>query len=220
LAGSAFNQVTLEFGQRLAKLDKTLQAVVIGNGESRKPIDLEKYRSTHTIIGCNALHRDTLVDHLVCCDRRMVDEAIVNPNIGDTLIYVRKSWHHFFRKILKNKKIQHLPPIPTTGEAKQDQSDHWGSGCYAILLAAYLGFKEVNLIGFDLYPSHDQINNIYKGTQNYAKTDARAVDYSFWVYQTSQIFRHYSQVQFIVHNRPDWDMPKEWQKNNVKFLAL
>ena len=196
------------------------KALVLGNGESRSQLNLEHYRSTHTIIGCNALHRDITVDHLVCCDRRMVDEAIVNPNVTNTLIYVRESWYHYFRKILKNKKIQHLPPIPIIGETKRDQADHWGSGCYAILLAAHLGFTKVDLIGFDLYAVQDRVNNIYKGTQNYSKVDAQAVDYSYWVYQTSQVFIHYPQVQFTVLNHADWSMPKEWQKNNVKFLAL
>lgn len=196
------------------------KALVLGNGESRGQLNLEHYCSTHTIIGCNALHRDITVDHLVCCDRRMVDEAIVNPNISNTLIYVRESWYHYFRKILKNKKIQHLPPIPIIGETKRDQADHWGSGCYAILLAAHLGFTEVDLIGFDLYAVQDRVNNIYKGTQNYSKVDAQAVDHSYWVYQTSQVFIHFPQVQFTVINYADWVMPKEWQKNNVRFLAL
>jgi hypothetical protein len=196
------------------------RAVVVGNGESRKHIDLESYRSEYTLIGCNALHRDISVDHLVCCDRRMVDEAIINPNISDTMIYVRESWYHFFRKILKNKRIQHLPPIPLVGDTKRDQPDHWGSGCYAILLAAYLGFNKITLIGFDLYPTQNRVNNIYKGTSNYAKADAQAVDYSYWVYQTAMVFRQYPNVEFTVVNYANWSMPKEWQKNNVKFLAL
>lgn len=196
------------------------QAVVIGNGESRRYINLDNFKSTHTLIGCNALHRDIKIDHLVCCDRRMVDEAINNPNIDDTLIYVRDSWYHYFRKILKNKKIQRLPPIPVTGELKRDNADHWGSGCYAILLAAHLGFTEITLVGFDLYPIKERVNNLYKGTQNYAKNDAQAVDYSFWVYQTSLVFRHYPLVEFTIINHTGWVMPKEWQKNNVKFVAL
>jgi hypothetical protein len=196
------------------------QAVVVGNGESRRGVNLESYLSTHVLIGCNGIHRDIKVDHLICCDRRMVAEAIVNPDINDTLIYVRDSWYHYFRKILKNKRIQHLPPIPVVGELKRDQPDHWGSGCYAILLAAHLGFKEITLVGFDLYPTHDRVNNLYKGTPNYAKSDAQAVDYSYWVYHTELIFKHYSQCEFTVINHAAWNMPKEWQKNNVKFVAL
>jgi len=196
------------------------QAVVIGNGESRRNINLDAYREKNTLIGCNGIHRDTTIDHLICCDRRMVAEAITNPDIGDTLIYVRDSWYHYFRKILKNKRIQHLPPIPVIGKLKRDQPDHWGSGCYAILLAAHLGFKEITLIGFDLYPIHDRVNNLYKGTQNYARVDAQAVDYSYWLYHTELIFKHYPHIQFTVINHAAWTMPKEWQKNNVKFVAL
>ena len=196
------------------------QAVVVGNGESRRGVNLESYLSTHVLIGCNGIHRDIKVDHLICCDRRMVAEAIVNPDINDTLIYVRDGWYHYFRKILKNKRIQHLPPIPVVGELKRDQPDHWGSGCYAILLAAHLGFKEITLVGFDLYPTHDRVNNLYKGTPNYAKADAQAVDYSYWVYHTELIFKHYPQCEFTVINHAAWNTPKEWQKNNVKFVAL
>ena len=42
------------------------QALVIGNGESRGRIDLNKFKDTHLFVGCNALHRDCVVDNLVC----------------------------------------------------------------------------------------------------------------------------------------------------------
>ena len=47
--------------------------LVIGNGESRCDINLSEINTTK--IGCNAIVRDFFVDHLVCVDRRMVDEA-------------------------------------------------------------------------------------------------------------------------------------------------
>lgn len=197
-----------------------LQALVIGNGESRRNLNLELYRETHAIIGCNAIHRDMQVDHLICCDRRMVTEAIANPSINATLIYVRDSWYHCFRKLLKNKQIQHLPAIPLISEFKRDQADHWGSGCYAVLLAAHLNYDEITLIGFDLYPLHDRVNNLYKGTVNYARIDGQAIDYSYWLYHIALIFQYYSHIKFNVINHAHWQMPKQWQKNNVKFLAL
>jgi hypothetical protein len=51
------------------------QALVIGNGESRRHVDVSTY-TQHILIGCNAIHRDLAVDHLVCCDQRMVKEAV------------------------------------------------------------------------------------------------------------------------------------------------
>jgi hypothetical protein len=196
------------------------KALVIGNGESRKEIDINLYRPEHIIIGCNALHRDFTVDHLICCDRRMAEEAVNNPEISNTLVYVRPSWFRYYRKIKKNKNIREVPIIPYTGESKKDQPDHWGSGGYAVLLAACLGFKEITLIGFDLYPIAEKVNNIYKGTLNYSKSDSPAVDPSFWIYQIGSIFKNYPDINFIIKNNRNWKMPDEWRKNNVSVVAL
>lgn len=150
----------------------------------------------------------------------MAAEATANPQTKNTLIYVRDQWFHYFRKIEKNKNIRQLPTIPFIGELKKDQPDHWGSGGYAVLLAATLGFKEITLVGFDLYPSLERVNNIYKGTTNYAKPDAQAVDYSYWVHQISQVFKYYPDSNFIIKNKQGWTVPSDWQKNNVTFIAL
>ena len=195
------------------------RALVIGNGESRRYVDFNTY-ADHVLIGCNAIHRDLDVDHLICCDRRMAEEAVNNPNTKDTAIYVRDHWHHYFRKIRKNKNVNLLPDVPTRGELKKDQGEHWGSGGYAVLLAAVLEHEEVTLIGFDLYPIDHAVNNIYKGTANYARSGAQAVDPSYWVYQIAAVFMYYPNTKFVIHNRLGWLMPSEWQKNNVEFVAL
>lgn len=191
--------------------------LVFGNGESRKHF---KFTNQHPTIGCNAIHRDHKVDHLICCDRRMVQEAIENPSIGNTNIYVRDSWYHYFRKILKNKNILKVPELPYKGETKKDNPDHWGSGPYAILLAASLGFKEINLIGFDLYSTNNLVNNIYKDTQNYSKSDSKAVDHSYWTYQISQVFTFYPDSKFIIFNNSNWNIPDDWKRLNVEVVAL
>lgn len=196
------------------------KALVIGNGESRRQIDLSNYQQEYTLIGCNAIHRDLIVDHLICCDRRMAGEATDNPQTKDTLIYVRDHWFHYFRKIQKNKNIRHLPELPYKGELKRDDPDHWGSGGFAVLLAAELNFDIIELIGFDLYPVDQTVNNIYKGTANYSKAGSQSVDPSYWIYQISQIFHYYPNSNFIIRNHQTWLMPSEWQKNNVKFVAL
>jgi hypothetical protein len=195
------------------------RALVIGNGESRRHVDISTY-TDHVLIGCNAIHRDLDVNHLICCDRRMAEEAVNNSNTKDTEIYVRDHWHHYFRKIRKNKNINLLPKVPTKGELKKDQAEHWGSGGYAVLLAAVLDHQEVAMIGFDLYPIDYSVNNIYKGTVNYARTGSQAVDPSYWVYQIESVFIHYPNTTFVIYNRPDWKMPPEWRKNNVEFIAL
>ena len=209
-----YNLATLVFGHRLVKSNNVSSAIVIGNGESRRGTDLNIFKEKHTLVGCNAIHRDILVDYLVCCDRRMVEEAVANPNTSATNIYVRKDWFKFYRKTQKRKNIHIVPELPYQGKLKQDNPEHWGSGSYAVLLSA-IQFKSVKIIGFDLYDTNNKINNIYKNTINYAKSDAKPVDHSFWVYQIAKVFRYYPDVEFIVYNKNDWQCPKEWQYPNV-----
>lgn len=197
-----------------------VKSLVIGNGESRKGVDLSSLKNDYTLIGCNAIHRDIVVDHLVCCDRRMGEEATNNEQSKDTLIYVRDDWFHYFRKIKKNKNIRVMPALPYTGELKQDRPEHWGSGCYAVLVAAELGSKEVTLLGFDLYGVNNRVNNVYKDTKNYSAKDSQAVDPSYWIYQIAKVFTHFPETKFIIKNKSDWQLPKEWKKLNVEFVAL
>jgi uncharacterized Rossmann fold enzyme len=210
-------KAVLDYG---TDLEDSSKALVIGNGESRCAINLNLFKHTHILFGCNALHRDLTVHHLVCCDKRMADESTINPNTKNTLIYVRDNWFHYFKKIKKNKNIRALPALPFLETTKKDHPDHWGSGAYSVFLAASLGFKEIELVGFDLYSNNNFINNVYKGTQNYSKTDAQPIDPSYWIYQLSKTFDYFSCTEFIIRNRSNWMIPKEWQKNNVKFLAL
>ena len=210
-------QVALAFGVYSVKSNKVFQAAVIGNGESRKHIDLSLLKNTHTLVGCNAIHRDITVDHLVCCDRRMAEEATNNSETKNSTIYVREDWYHYFRKIKKNKNIQTVPDLPYKGDLKQDQPINWGSGGYAVLLAAHLGFKEINLIGFDLFSQNNKVNNLYKDTENYSNSQSQSVDPSYWIYQLGKIFQLYPTTQFIITNESHWVMPKDWQYSNIRF---
>ena len=64
--------------------------LVIGNGTSRKKIDLNRYVDTK--IGCNAIFRDYHVDHLVCCDKRMVKQAIPKKKKKKKPVHTRQKW--------------------------------------------------------------------------------------------------------------------------------
>ena len=59
--------------------------IAIGNGESRKNIDLNSIATKK--IGCNAIYRDFDVDHLICVDKRMVLEALESNANNNSLIY-------------------------------------------------------------------------------------------------------------------------------------
>lgn len=81
--------------------------LVIGNGESRKGIDLNKHFDTK--VGCNAVHRDYYVDHLICVDRRMVQQAI-DANVNETsIVYTRSDWIDSYKSKQKVKQVPKLP---------------------------------------------------------------------------------------------------------------
>lgn len=150
----------------------------------------------------------------------MVDEALDNPMTKNTEIYVRDDWFKYYRKIQKQKNIKTVPELPYTGTQRPDKPEHWGSGCYAVLVAASLAFEEITLVGFDLYSKNTKVNNVYKGTANYSDSDNQAVDYSYWVYQISKVFHCFPDTKFVVANEAGWEMPASWQRQNVQFTNI
>lgn len=194
-----------------------MHCLVVGNGESRRGIDISKFSNRFETVGCNAIHRDFKVDHLVCCDRRMVDESVESDNTKDTKIYVREEWYRYYRKVRKDKRIQVVPSIPYQELRKQDKPINWGSGTYAILVAANLNPKSITLLGFDLYPTDDKVNNVYKGTVNYSSKDSKPIDYSYWEYQIFQTIKNFPEIEFRIYNKHTWKLPKSWNQDNVYF---
>ena len=137
-----------------------------------------------------------------------------------TEVYVREDWFKYYRKTQKRKNISTVPDLPYQGEQRPDRPEHWGSGGYALLVAAQLGFDDVTLVGFDLYSKNDKVNNVYKDTVNYSAANKPSVDYSYWVYQISKVFQSFPNIVFTVVNNIGWEMPKEWQQPNVHFTTI
>jgi hypothetical protein len=194
--------------------------LVVGNGESRSNIDLKKFQNKVPIVGCNAIHRDISVDHLICCDHRMVLESLENPNNSKSLIYIRDEWYHTYRKLLKYKNIKPLPPIPDQTKNRADQSRNWGSGTYAHLIASMLDADNIYMLGFDLYGNRHLVNNIYKDTNNYARKNTKSVDPTYWIYQSAKIFNHYYHKKYYIINHDHWDIPDLWKLPNVIHYSI
>jgi hypothetical protein len=192
--------------------------IVIGNGESRISLDIRSYWDKINLIGCNAIHRDMKVNHLVCCDHRMVREAVNNKKVST--IYTRPRYYKDFYKVLQKEKVKNLPDLPYEGSLKPDQPEHWGSGPYAVLLAANLNFKDILIVGFDLYGKNNLVNNVYKGSQNYLPENKSAVDPSYWIYQMRKVFLHYSDKTFTIFNYDNWQCPEDWRLPNVRVFEL
>jgi hypothetical protein len=179
--------------------------LVIGNGESRKDIDINAIPGIK--VGCNAIFRDyTNIDHIICVDKRMVSEAIkAGANVRSN-IYTRKDW---LLRFPKNEKIRQVPKLWYKGTQRADDPFQWGSGPYAVLLAAKQE-KIVKMIGFDLYGTDGKTNNIYKNSSNYNSSDKRAVDPRYWIHQIGKVFDYYKNTQFKIYNN-DFVMPEQWK---------
>lgn len=125
---------------------KTENIFLLGNGESRKGIDLEGLRKHGTIIGCNALYRDFMPDILICVDQKMVREV---KDAGVTDIPVLSIKERGFQ--MPNLYHYNLRQVNT-------------SGCFGMkFINAYLKNDNCYMLGMDGYPG-----NIYTATQNYS----------------------------------------------------
>ena len=180
--------------------------IVIGNGQSRQKINLNNYNEEK--IGCNAVIRDLHIDHLVCCDKKMVKQSLA---LGFNPIYTRDRWVKDFNM----SEVVALPDLPYKGTKRQDDPFHWGSGPYAILLATQMS-KYIKLVGFDLYGINGKLNNIYANTNGYKNIADEQVDWSYWVYQIAKIFEYNSNIQFTIYNLANWECPIDWQFKNIK----
>jgi len=182
---------------------------VFGNGESRTSVNIDNLSGIK--VGCNAIYRDYSMDHLICVDRRMVQEALSNNTNQHSYIYTRHDWISQFDAT----RLRTVPKLPYNGSERWDEPFQWGSGPYAVLLAAKLCKKAtVHLVGFDLHSNTPTVNNVYKDTDNYDSSDKRAVDPRYWIHQIGMIFTYYTKINFVVHN-DNFELPKAWIHPNV-----
>jgi len=184
----------------------------IGNGESRSIIDISKLDGPKS--GCNAIMRDYNMDYLVCVDKRMMEEALNSQvNMKGSLVYTRPEWFHRYKSI----RVREVPELPYVGSDRWDEPFQWGSGPYAVLIAAkYAKEKYVNLIGFDLHSKTETVNNIYKSTPNYDDASKRPVDPRYWIHQIGMVFECFPKIQFTIYQEPGWELPKAWNYPHVK----
>ena len=187
---------------------------VFGNGESRTSVNIDKLEGTK--VGCNAIYRDYTMDHLICVDRRMVQEVLTNDANQHSYIYTRQDWLPQFDAT----RVRKVPELPYVGSERWDEPFQWGSGPYAVLLSAKLcNSSVVRLIGFDLYSNTQTVNNIYKGSSNYNSANKRPVDPRYWIHQIGMIFKYYTKINFVVHCN-DFELPKAWKQSNVSLDTL
>ena len=193
-------------------------AFVLGNGESRKGIEINDLKEKGTVFACNAVYRTHRPHFLVAVDPKMIFE------IAETDYPVHnKVWSNFNAQYNKHPKIlNHINWFkPSLG---------WSSGPTALRMACEHGFKEIYILGFD-YQGLNQgkrftLNNIFGDTRNYKKRNDEATFYGNWMNQTKRCLQDFKDVKFHRVIPKGWFKPKDlgWAGNidhptTEEFLA-
>jgi hypothetical protein len=178
-------------------------AFVIGNGVSRKAVDLELLRPLGKIYGCNALYRDFVPDVLVATDRPIATEI---QNSGYPI---------------KNKFYTRRP-IDNLGALKVPHEYHgYSSGPLATGIAAIDQHRTIYMIGFDMGPVNNKFNNVYADTDFYRKSDATPVYTGNWTKQIRKIAEDFSKTQFIrVQGKTTADISEFANIKNLRHLPI
>jgi hypothetical protein len=156
-----------------------MTAFVLGNGVSRRSINLEKLQSYGPVYGCNALYREFVPHVLVATDRPIATQIQETGYSAHNRFYTRRPMQNLGAK-----------PVPT---------DYYGnsSGPIACAIAALDGHRQIYMLGFDLGPDHAQsFNNMYAGTEFYKDVGTKPTFTGNWIKQITRITKDFSSVNF------------------------
>lgn len=155
-------------------------AFVLGNGISRRGVDLQQLRLLGTVYGCNALYREFIPDVLVSTDRPIA------THIQESGYSSQNRFHT--RRPMAGLGAQPVPK-PYFG---------FSSGPIATGLAAQDGHTCIYLLGFDMGPTENNtINNLYAGTEFYKQPDSPPTFTGNWIKQLCRVAKDHPGVQFI-----------------------
>lgn len=187
-------------------------AFVVGNGTSRRLIDLHPLKNIGQIYGCNALYREFEPDHLVAVDAKMILEIAKTGWQKTHKVYTN---HNKMFADIQNLKILN----PSKG---------WSSGPTALDLATEHGNETIYILGFDFKgttgtgKAGDLVNNLYAGTFNYKRPTDPATYFGNWERQVGIILQRNSKKRYIrVVEEGDIFVPKSLQKfSNLSHITV
>ena len=185
-------------------------AFVLGNGQSRKGIDIDDLKEKGTVYACNAVYRTHQPHWLIAVDPKMMLEIAETDYVIHNKVY--SNYNAQYQK--QNKLLDHVTwSKPSLG---------WSSGPTALKLACDQGHKEIYILGFDYQglavdekKKRFHLNNIYGDSRNYKKSNDEATFYGNWMNQTKRCLKDFPDTKFhrVVPN--NWFKPKdlEWKDN-------
>ena len=178
---------------------------VLGNGTSRKLIDLNQLKKYGTVYGCNALYREFKPDYLVAVDVKMIIE-------------INKSRYQHGHEVWTNPNRAY---DKMTGFNYFQPSKGWSSGPTALHLASTHKNNQIYILGFDYHGINDKINNVYADTPNYKKKHDKATYYGNWLKQTCITCQKFNEKRYIRVLGENAFIPKEFSKiDNLSHISI
>ena len=176
------------------KLPKGEYAFVIGNGSSRKDLDIQQLMDYGLLYACNWFFKEEFRPHLLVAS----DEPMTKTITKVYSQYPKNNWFYTWY------------PKPGSGAKKATTPEKFAAGPMATHLAAYhFESPKVFLIGMDFFGfgSNDKnnnglMNNLYEGMKHYAKVpeDNKAKNgaptYRNWQRRYEWIVKRFPNTQF------------------------
>jgi len=184
---------------------------VVGNGETRRTINVSSLREYGPVWGCNKIYEQFHVDNIVAVDQSILELIVRNGFHFSMNVYTRRRWSPDYNNV---PEVKYIPDFKDEGQVKWQKQWHWNSGPLALFLACEQGADVVCMFGFDLYGYGGRVNNMYKDTLGYDKSDTKAVDPGFWISQIDQLMKWYPNTQFVQVQPEGWEIPLMWKSNN------
>ena len=171
-------------------------AFVLGNGQSRKGIEINDLMEKGTVYACNAVYRTHQPHWLVAVDPKMMLEIAETDYAVNNKVY--SNFNAQYNKV--QKLLDHVTwSKPSLG---------WSTGPTAL--------KEIYILGFDYQGLKEdsknnifKLNNIFGGTRNYKKPSDQATFYGNWMNQTKRCLHDYKDITFHRVIPEGWFKPKD-----------
>jgi len=157
-----------------------MAAFVLGNGVSRRCVDVANLARQGAVYGCNALYRTHTPSVLVATDQHIARE-------------IQESGYARLHRFYTRRPLAKLGALTVPRE-------YFGfsSGPIAVALAAQDNHDPVYLIGFDMGPDQQgQFNNIYAGTEFYKPINSSPTFVGNWVRQIQRVLADHPVQTFV-----------------------
>ena len=154
-------------------------AYAIGNGISRREIDVTLLRPRGTVYACNAIYREYTPDILVATDQGISKEIENSGYPSSNTFYTR-------RPDISKGSIE----IPTAWKG-------WSSGPVSVALALEHGHQVVYLVGHDFGSTDKVFNNCYAGTPNYRDVGSAPTYAGNWVNQINTLLCSFKNSKIV-----------------------